>query len=123
MEGADPRVWYRSNHTGGPWLEEPERLSGFLAQALLFEAIMHAPFGASGTALPPETVRAILSRVGPLGTPGWNWCRGRFFARDGALVMTMERDDECSVWLAARTPQALSPFEGLVGERWDYVAF
>jgi hypothetical protein len=122
-DGEDPRVWYRNNEEGEPWLEEPERLSGFLVQAVLFEAILHARFGASATALPADMVEAILSRVAPLGSERWNWGGARFFGRDGALVMTMENDGAWDVWLAARTPLALSRFEDLVTETWDHVAF
>jgi hypothetical protein len=37
--------------------------------------------------------------------------------------MTMENHGACDVWLAARTPVALSRFEDLVTEDWDHVAF
>jgi hypothetical protein len=121
--GEDPIVWYRNNVQGEPWIEEPERLSGFLIQAVLFEAILHARFGASGTALPGETVRAILAQVAPLGNGRLNWGGARFFACDGALVMIMGDDGASDVWLAARTPLALSRFEGLADDRWDHVAF
>jgi hypothetical protein len=122
-DGEDPRVWYRNNTAGEPWIEESETLSGFLIQAVLFEAIMHAQFGASATALAADTVQAILARVAPLGNERWNWGGARFFARDGALVMTMENDGACDVWLAAKTPFALVQFEDLVSESWDRVAF
>jgi hypothetical protein len=101
----------------------PERLSGFLIQAILFETILHARFGACGTALPAETVRALLGGFEPLGSGRWNWGGARFVARDGALVMTMEDGGASDVWLAAPTPLALSRFEGLPDDCWDHVAF
>lgn len=122
-EGADPRVWYRNNTEGEPWLEETERLSGFLIQTSLFEAILHARFGASATALPPDAVQPILERVTPLGRGRWNWGGARFFGGGGALVMTMENGDGTDVWLAAPTPLALTPFEALVTDTWDRIAF
>lgn len=122
-DGEDPRVWYRNNEEGEPWLEEPERLSGFLIRAVLFEAIMQARFGASVAALPADEVQPILSRVASLGGGRWNWGGARFFAREGALVMTMDNDGASDVWLAARSPLALSRFEDLVTEQWDRIAF
>ncbi len=62
-------------------------------------------------------------QVEPLGSGRWNWGGARFFAREGALVMTMGDDNASDVWLAARTPHALSRFDGLADDRWDYVAF
>lgn len=122
-EGEDPKVWYRNNEEGEPWIEEPQRLSGFLIQAVLFEAILNAQFGAYAIALPDNLVGAILDRVKPLARERWNWNGARFFARDGALVMTMKNNGANDVWLAARTPFALSCFEDLVSEEWDRVAF
>jgi hypothetical protein len=46
-EGDNPRVWYRENEDGGPWIEEPERLTGFLLQVVLFEARAFPRFGAN----------------------------------------------------------------------------
>lgn len=116
--GDDPPVW-RQEPPATAWIEEPEPLSGFLIQAMLFEAVTGAPFGASGTQVSAPTRAAILERASPLPLKAWNWGSGRFYTRDGALVMTMEED----VWLAARTPLALSSFEDLVGEDWEYVVF
>src|SRR5260370_32300971 len=104
-------------------MEGAERLSGFLLQAVLFETILHAQCGASGTAIPAETVRAIVAQVAPLGSGRWNWGGARFFARDGALVMTMGDGGASDVWLAARSPLALSRFEELADDRWDHVAY
>lgn len=122
-EGEDPRVWYRNNDEGEPWIEEPEHLSGLLIQTVLFEAFMNSRFGASITSVSGETLDAILARVDRLAGGRWNWGGAHFYAHDGALVMTMESPGDCSVWLAAKTPLALTPFEDLVDEGWDYVAF
>ena len=119
----DPRVWYANNEPDAPWIEEPQRLSGFLVQMVLFEAILNARFGTSTLSAPPETMDAILARVAPLGREPWTWGGARFYARDGALVMTMGDEAPADVWLAARSPLALSPFEDLVDEQWDSVAF
>jgi len=122
--GEDPRVWYRNNDEGEPWIEEAERLSGFLVQAVLFEAILGSRFGASATGIAPDLREAILARADPLGLKSWNRGGARFLARRGALVMLMEHEGQCDVWLAAATPRALSPFEDLVDAGgWDRVAF
>jgi len=122
-EGDDPRVWYRTNANGEPWIEEPERLSGFLVQAVLFEAIMHAPFGANTPELDAQKAAAIVDRLRPLAGGRWNWFGARFYARDGALALTMENPPGVDVWLAAATPLALTPFDDLVTADWQHVAF
>ncbi len=121
--GEDPRVWYRLNEVGALWLEEPERLSMFMVQAVLLEATLHAPFGASATAVSHETRDAIRAHMDPIGAAKWNWCGHRFFARDGALALIMETDDQCDVCLGACSPLALAVFEDLVTEQWDNIAF
>lgn len=119
--GDDPRVWYRDNSDGQPWIEEGERLSGFLIQAVVFEAVLHARFGAYATWVDEDVRDAIVARVDPLIDPAWNWCGARFYARDGALVITME--DQGLVHLAAHSPLALTSFAELVADDWERVAF
>jgi hypothetical protein len=121
--GEDALVWYRNNEEGEPWLQESAPLSVFLVQAVLFEAIMHGRFGAHATALPSDQLQPLLARLAPLGSGPWNWGGARFFGRDGALLMTMEEGGAADVFLAARTPVDLSPFEDLVSDHWDRVAF
>lgn len=122
-EGADPRVWCRLNATAEPWVEEPEPLSGFLIEAVLFEAILCARFGASTSLVDEATVNAILAHVDPLALARWHWGRARFYARGGVLAMTMENDGAVDVWLAAKSPLALSPFDDVVTPSWNRIAF
>jgi hypothetical protein len=122
-EDQDPRVFYRENDPREPWLEEPQRLSGFLIQAVLFESIMHAKFGAVATCLAKHTADAVIDRLQPIAGGSWNWNGTRFFARDGALAMANSNGGEVDLYLAALTPLALSPFEDLVTADWDHVAF
>ena len=120
-EGEDPRVWYRENDVRALWLEEPERLSSFLVQMVVEEAVLTAPCGAHQPALPAATVQPFLARVTPLWTTRWNWGGARFFAGQGALMMTMENQGDVDVFLAARTTEALARFDDLVTEDWVQV--
>lgn len=122
-EGEDPRVFYRENDPRELWLEEPQRLSWFLIQAVLFESIMHATFGASATRLAKHAAEALIDRLRPIAGGSWNWNGTRFLARDGVLAMANNNGDEVDVYLAATTPLALSPFDDLVTAEWDHVAF
>jgi hypothetical protein len=121
--GEDAAVWYRNNEEGAPWVEESAPLSVFVVQAVLFEAIMHSRFGAHTFAVPSEQLQPLLARLDPLGSGIWNWGGARFYGRDGALLMTMEQEGAADVFLAARTPLDLSPFQDLVSEDWERVAF
>jgi hypothetical protein len=58
----------------GGWVAEQQRLSGFLLQVCLFEAVFSAPYSASAAWLPPEELAAVLElgRLRPLLTP-WRW--------------------------------------------------
>ena len=112
-DGEDAAVWYRNNEEGEPWLEESAPLSLFLIQAVLFEAIMHSRFGAHTISLPSAQVQPLLARLDPLGSEIWKWGGARFYGRHGALMMTMEQEGAANVFLAARTPADLTPFEHL----------
>ncbi|MGE5181241.1 MAG: hypothetical protein ACM31C_04230 [Acidobacteriota bacterium] len=116
--GDDPRVWYRDNDHRAAWLEEAEPLSWFLVHAVVMEAILGAPFGGSAAAPRREVVDELRARLGPLGSAAWRWGAARFYARAGALAMMMDG----SVFLAARTPHALTPFADLVDDTWEHVA-
>ncbi len=121
--GEDPRVWYRNNEPDEPWIEEPVRLSRFMVQAVVFEAVLGARFGGQATAIPPQTLTAIRTRLAPIGGEAWSWCGARIYARDGALALVTESHGQADLFLAAITPHALTPFMDLVDENWDRVAF
>ncbi len=119
-EGDDPLVWYRNNDEGEPWIEEAVPLSRFLVQAVLLEAVLGASFGGSTTGIPSSTLDAFRARLDPIGDRRWNWCGARFYARDGALAVVLEDTD---LFLAGRSPHALTPLLDLVTDDWDVLAF
>jgi hypothetical protein len=71
------------------WVAEQQRLSGFLLQVCLFEAVFSAPYSASAAWLPPEELAAVLTLGGlrPLLTP-WRWPEHPtlFHAADDAIA-------------------------------------
>lgn len=119
-DGEEPRVWYHNNHPSEPWLEEPVRLPWFVIQAVLLEAVMSAPFGASVTTKSRKLVDDVLGRVDPIGDTSWHWCGARFYGREGALVMTMTHDraEQWDIFTAACAPPALISFQDLVTKDW-----
>lgn len=62
-DGPDPVVVGRS-HDEDVWVAERQRLSGFLLQVCLFEAVFSAPYSASASGYRPRSWRPCCSWVG-----------------------------------------------------------
>jgi hypothetical protein len=88
----------------------------------LTEGSLSAETGAWLT-YPLENGVNYFSRLRPFTYGSWQWRGGRFYARDGALALTSDNDGDVDIYLAAATPLALAPFEDLVTDDWDWVAF
>ncbi|MBP6632800.1 MAG: hypothetical protein KA297_25505 [Kofleriaceae bacterium] len=118
--GDDPKVWCSNDENDGePWREEPLRLSRFLLQSVLFEAVWDAPAGADTTPLRAEAHQALVALVAPVVSATPSVTGQRFYVREGALVMTQEHDGACDVRIAARTAAGLEPFRSVVDDTWD----
>jgi hypothetical protein len=121
--GDDPAVWFRMNEPGERWQREPELLSGFVVQLVLFEAIWTAAFGGSAAWLEIDEARRLRERFTPLPLGTWCWGPTSFHARDGALLVMTANDDAFSAFVAARHPAALDHIADLVDDAWEHVAF
>jgi hypothetical protein len=84
----DPVVVGQRLHTDA-WVAEQERLSGFLLQVCLFEALFTAPYSASAPCLAPQTTAAVLGELRPVLGP-WRWPAFPtvFHASDDAIAVT-----------------------------------
>lgn len=124
-DADDPAVWFRMNDHRAHWEREPETLSGFVIQLVLFEAITCAPaFGGSATCLDLAASDRLRDRFRPLPLGLWCWGPTSFHARDGALLAMMANgDDEFTAMVAAQHPDALTFITDLVDEQWESVAF
>jgi hypothetical protein len=113
------------------WVTEQQRLSGFLLQVCLFEAMFSAPYSASAAWLPPEELAAVLElgRLRPLLTP-WRWPEHPtlFHAADDAIAVTSARGDPdgklgADVMVAARRLEPLAYLPDRIqlhADRWDH---
>jgi hypothetical protein len=76
------------------WAAEQQRLSGFLLQVCLFEALYSGAYSASAAWLPTEELTAVLElgQLRPLLTP-WRWPEHPtlFYAADEAIAVTSAR--------------------------------
>ena len=88
-EGTDPPVWVRENMDGAPWEREESPLSAFLVGMVLFEAIMHAPCGASAAGIPRRRHEKLTDAMRPVPIPPWRWPAfpHRFYVRGNALML------------------------------------
>ncbi|WP_103957150.1 hypothetical protein [Nonomuraea solani] len=107
----DPTVWtiVDDEHRHA----ERERLSGFLLQFSLHEAMINAPYQAWSRTLPTPIVDELtgtLRRV-PLKT----WRYGSFYVAPGliACVTGDEEEEECRVWFGATHRSLLRPLRGI----------
>jgi hypothetical protein len=113
------------------WVAEQQRLSGFLLQVCLFEAVFTAPYSASAAWLPPEELAAVLElgRLQPLLTP-WRWPENPtvFHAADAAIAVTSARRDPdgrvgADVWVAAQRLEPLAYLPDRIpqhADRWEH---
>src|SRR5262249_21498351 len=125
----DPAVWGRFNEVNRPWTNEGMRLSEFLIQVCLFEAIMAAPYGASAAWADEATVRKVTETLKELQLPPWHWpgFPTRFFYGNGAFVAACpngiwENKQGYSIWAGAMTEHPLAFLKEIVDEGWEYVA-
>lgn len=118
-------------HGANDWVQEQQRLSGFLLQVCLFEAVFSAPHSASAAWLPPAELAAVLDAGGlrPVLTPWW-WPTHptRFHASDGAIAVTSKRRNTAGtigtdVMVAARQLEPLSYLPDHIRQhpdRWEH---
>jgi hypothetical protein len=130
-DGDDPVVLGKPSETDD-WLPEQERLTGFLLQVCLFEALFSAPYTASAAWLPAEALANVLDRgrLRPILTP-WRWPENptAFLASDGAIGITSERHEEdgsvggFDVMLAALDLEPLAYLPEIIqrhGDHWEH---
>jgi hypothetical protein len=126
---VDPKVWGRwllDRPGGSDWTPESERLSGFLLQFVLFEAITGAPWWVQYPAARPGLVTVALGPLRPvLGTWRWPGPDATFHAADDTLAFTCGNPaTPCigqgltDVTLAARDPAALDHLAGVTADGW-----
>ena len=124
-KGNDPAVWGRFDEPGMSWRREKERLSGFLIELGVFEAIYGAPCGATAAHLESAAVRRLCSRMTRLPLGAWRWPAypSRFYARKGALAFISPNGNECSVYVGAKHPAVLDFMADLIDDAWQVVRF
>lgn len=117
----DPPVWGRINEPGTPWLLEGMKLSEFLVQACLFEAILKAPYRASASWVNQEILDLATKPLKQIQIAPWHWpCFPTlFFYGNGAFVVACPNgvvDDEqgFSIWIGAKTEQAVAYLKGIL---------
>jgi hypothetical protein len=124
---TDPVVFGQASQAGA-WFTEQERLSGFLLQVCLFEALFSAPYTASAAWLPSGAVTELLDRgqLQPVLTP-WRWPGDPtvFHASDGAIGVTSQRRRAngafgFDVTLAARDLEPLAYLPEIIQEHGDH---
>ncbi len=131
-DGPDPVVVGQS-HDGDGWAAERQRLSGFLLQVCLFEAVFSAPYSASAAWLPPEELAAVLElgRLRPVLTP-WRWPTWPtlFHASDEAIAVTSTRHTGAGtvgadVMVAAQRLEPLAYLPDRIrqhADRWEHAS-
>jgi hypothetical protein len=126
----DPPVWGRFSKKDKPWVREEVRLSEFLIQVCLFEAIMSAPHGAWASwdnQHRLDRVTAPLQLV-PLGPWRWPKYPHRFWAGGGAFVFACPNglvDGELgyTIHAGAKAEEPLHYLKAIVDRSWEYRTF
>ncbi|WP_188189077.1 hypothetical protein [Nonomuraea sp. SYSU D8015] len=115
----DPTVW-TIEHPEYRYAER-ERLSGFLLQFSLYEAMVNAPYHAGGGPVPTPIASELISalRRVPLKTWMWPLYQTSFYVAPG-LIVTVDDDDEkeeCEISCGSVHRSLLRPLADL-GIKW-----
>jgi hypothetical protein len=71
--GDDPAVFDRENQPNIPWAATGAKLSDFLVQAAMFEAIMGSLTGASAVDISRSEFNQIVAPLAPVAMTPWTW--------------------------------------------------
>jgi len=131
LSKPDPPVYSRfgeSNH----WIIDVPALSLFLAQFMLFELLIAAPFGASAAWLTRTEIDVALSCMRELPWPHWHCPSypGRFFVRGNAFAFCCPNrgpddvggDPQYSFWLGGKDVSDVEFITSLIGVAWEFVS-
>jgi hypothetical protein len=72
-DGDDPQVHERENEYGIAWTPSGSRLSEFLLQVAVFEAVLGAEHAAATYWSTPSQARTILAGLSPMPMAHWSW--------------------------------------------------
>jgi hypothetical protein len=116
--GDDPAVWTIEPPT--PRQAEHERLSGFLVQFSLHEALISAPYIATTEPIPrplADLLTDTMRRV-PLNAWLWSQYETSFYVAPGLIARVSDQGDgHCGVWVGAVHRSLLRPLAHL-GVPW-----
>lgn len=127
----DLAVYDRINVAGKPWNSSGMRLSTFLVQATVFEAVLCTEHNGSAPRVNRDQLDTIQEPLNPLPGPEWNWPAPggfRLYAADDLLAFAgpnvregvpAEAADRWSVFIAARDPAPLAFLSNVAGVVWD----
>ena len=121
MGQDDPEVWVTLNESPGRWRKEGERLSGFLLQVLLFEAM--GPFYTSADWIDQETYDRLAAALGRLPLAPWRWPDWKTEFLGGSDMFAVgypTGDGTYYIQIKARSPEQVEPLRPLVpADHWD----
>lgn len=122
LDGDDPAVYVSLNEKGGEWIEEGERLSGFLLQLLLWEAA--GPLSTSADWINAECYQRLTSQFRSLPLAPWHWpeWKTEFFAEDDAIAIGYPAIDPQyhHVRITAHSRRLIDEIRPLIPkENWD----
>jgi hypothetical protein len=118
----DPVVWMMWQHPTTP-VAERERLSGFLLQFCLFEAISSAPSQAFSWSEPAANAEQLLKSLWEVPLEPWHWPGDptRFFVTPDLVLCTSHTEpDKLDILAGARSPDDLSVLAA-TDMRWDHL--
>lgn len=116
----DPVVWRVPPGGGGGPVAERERLSGFLVQFCLFEAILPGPALAGSPMVTPEQARQVTASLREVPLLPWSWPADptRFFVAPDLVLYAGDCADHVEIMAGGRTSAALAPLTA-TDVSWD----
>ncbi|MBN2210666.1 MAG: hypothetical protein JW709_04645, partial [Sedimentisphaerales bacterium] len=120
----NPKVYISENIKPQKWLLEEERLSGFIYQMLLFEAIMGADYHCMASWIDKESLESILEKWIEAPVKAWQWPSypSIFYYTQDALAMSYPNEQGFTFQCGSNNKDALKFMDKYIDDNWEDVA-
>lgn len=118
---SNPEVYISENRKPRYWIQEEERLCGFLFQVFVYEAIMGAKYHCSSSWIEKNRLNEILSKWKPAPFSPWQWPEypSNFYINDKALAFVFSNRQDFSFQCGSNDPASLKFMKSFVDETWE----
>jgi hypothetical protein len=118
---CNPEVYISENRKPRYWIQEEERLCGFLFQVLAYEAMMGAKYHCSSSWIDKNRLDEILSKWKPAPFSPWQWPEypSNFYINEKALAFVFPNREDFTFQCGSNDPLSLNFMKSFIDETWE----